>query len=62
MKTEKINQKYKELADNRGWMLDTIYNACGKSIKEVFGENTSSELNKLEKRESRIVKSIKSKK
>ncbi len=56
MKVEKRNQShYKELADIRGWMLDIIYNTCGRSIKEVFGKDIFLELKKLEKEENRVV-------
>ncbi len=61
MKIEKINQScYKELADIRGWMLDTIYDACGRNIKEVFGRDIFLELKKLEKGERRAVKKTRS--
>lgn len=54
-KEEKKNKYLVELVMVRGWMLDIIYNSCGKNIKEVFGKKVASELKAIERREQDLI-------
>ena len=55
MKMEKNNIYIQNLAIIRGWMLDILYNSCGRNIEEVFGKKIASELETLERKESRLI-------